>query len=209
MLGIFPCLECNYFSQESLHGRELTCVKYLRSTTVSRICVTASEDTFINVVTFTGSEFKVIHRLHGHISSVRTLAVSACNVHQGTESRICPVLRQGVRSHWRKVLLYKFPDCGSCLFYFGYNALCFQIPAFIDVTWICLFHMWKMCMCFTIGRRQFSCALFWRRQGTNESLENPCNWKVNSKRRDIITFLCRMFRKCLVSIIAMTPVVTT
>ena len=81
---IFHVKNKNYSSQESLHGRELTCVKYLRSTAASRICVTASEDTFINVVTFTGSEVKVIHRLHGHISSVRTLAVSDCNTRQGT-----------------------------------------------------------------------------------------------------------------------------
>lgn len=65
--------------KESLHGRELTCVRYVCSTSPdAHVCVTGSEDTVVNVVLLRGSELTVLHRLTGHISSVRALAVVPC-----------------------------------------------------------------------------------------------------------------------------------
>ncbi|CAH1783035.1 unnamed protein product [Owenia fusiformis] len=72
--------------KSSLHGRELTCVKHLCSiqtpggTTVS-VCVTGSEDTFINIVAINQNDddlcqLTVKERLQGHVSSVRCLATS-------------------------------------------------------------------------------------------------------------------------------------
>ena len=47
------------------------------------MCVTGSEDTYLNLVVFTGSEVKVIQRLHGHISSVRTVTVVPSEADEG------------------------------------------------------------------------------------------------------------------------------
>ncbi|KAJ1111028.1 hypothetical protein NDU88_008366 [Pleurodeles waltl] len=67
--------------KESLHGRELTCVRHTGSIKVKgehiNILVTSSEDTTMNVLAFNQSSNKMSHLavVNDHISSVRTLAV--------------------------------------------------------------------------------------------------------------------------------------
>ncbi|XP_063963460.1 tRNA (34-2'-O)-methyltransferase regulator WDR6-like [Lytechinus pictus] len=79
--------------KDDLHGREITCVKFLRTVWIAgqehHVCVTGSEDTKVNIVSFSSPEpcanpssnsralwdIKVLHRLHAHVSSVRALAV--------------------------------------------------------------------------------------------------------------------------------------
>ncbi|XP_041476881.1 WD repeat-containing protein 6-like [Lytechinus variegatus] len=79
--------------KDDLHGREITCIKVLRTMRIAgkehHVCVTGSEDTKVNIVSFSSPEscansssnsialwdIKVLHHLHAHVSSVRALAV--------------------------------------------------------------------------------------------------------------------------------------
>lgn len=84
--------------KESLHGRELTCVRHTGSMTVNGehidILVTSSEDTTMNVLAFNESSNKMSHLavVNDHISSVRTLAVVKSNDGKEDSSTCSPVL---------------------------------------------------------------------------------------------------------------------
>uniref|UniRef100_F6ZJG9 tRNA (34-2'-O)-methyltransferase regulator WDR6 n=2 Tax=Monodelphis domestica TaxID=13616 RepID=F6ZJG9_MONDO len=82
---------CQAVLKESLHGRELTCVRYVGSmktqegSNTTDILVTSSEDTTVNILAFVAASSTVflLATINNHISSVRTLALCEANTNGG------------------------------------------------------------------------------------------------------------------------------
>ncbi|XP_044535752.1 WD repeat-containing protein 6 [Gracilinanus agilis] len=82
---------CQAVLKESLHGRELTCVRYVGSVksqegnTITDILVTSSEDTTVNILAFVAASSTVflLATINNHISNVRTLALWEANTNGG------------------------------------------------------------------------------------------------------------------------------
>eukprot|EP00057_Strongylocentrotus_purpuratus_P033199 XP_790551.3 PREDICTED: WD repeat-containing protein 6 [Strongylocentrotus purpuratus] len=90
--------------KDDIHGREITCIKFLRTVQIAgqdhHVCVTGSEDTKVNIVSFSSprssvdpssssallGDINVLHRLHAHVSSVRALAV--CHSSSSTDEML-------------------------------------------------------------------------------------------------------------------------
>ncbi|XP_069499417.1 tRNA (34-2'-O)-methyltransferase regulator WDR6 isoform X2 [Ambystoma mexicanum] len=84
--------------KDSLHGREITCVRHAGSLRVNgehiHILVTSSEDTTVNVLAFSGSSNKISHlaTISDHISSVRTMVIATADGRKDDPSSCSPLL---------------------------------------------------------------------------------------------------------------------
>ncbi|XP_066452896.1 tRNA (34-2'-O)-methyltransferase regulator WDR6 [Eleutherodactylus coqui] len=81
--------------KEPLHGRELTCVKYVETIKMSSqdhldILITSSEDTTVNVWAFSGNSKRLscLSTISDHLSSVKTLALARAKHQDGVLSAL-------------------------------------------------------------------------------------------------------------------------
>ncbi|XP_036593525.1 WD repeat-containing protein 6 [Trichosurus vulpecula] len=82
---------CQAVLKESLHGRELTCVRYIGAVRTQEggdtidILATSSEDTTVNILAFVAASSTVflLATINNHISSVRTLALCEADTNRG------------------------------------------------------------------------------------------------------------------------------
>ncbi|XP_072507654.1 tRNA (34-2'-O)-methyltransferase regulator WDR6 isoform X2 [Notamacropus eugenii] len=82
---------CQAVLKESLHGRELTCVRYIGAVRTQvggntiDILVTSSEDTTMNILAFVAASSTVflLATINNHISSIRTLALCGADTNGG------------------------------------------------------------------------------------------------------------------------------
>ncbi|XP_074053996.1 tRNA (34-2'-O)-methyltransferase regulator WDR6 isoform X2 [Macrotis lagotis] len=114
---------CQAVLKESLHGRELTCVRYVGTVKTQEggslvdILITSSEDTTVNILAFVAASSTVflLATINNHISSVRALALCGADTSGGEpQARLGTLLfSAGSRAEMQCYQLLVTPDLST------------------------------------------------------------------------------------------------